>query len=309
MFMVVLCAPISPARIMVPIRFRQFCQSSAKLLFTREVDMRVLIPMIVLLTVGGASAFDDAIPPALTAPLSKGYTIAKRFEGPSGLTGWLMRDPEGVYYTFWTTSDGKYMLDGALVDERGNDLTESFQVRYKPPIDTTTLWSQLEKAAQIVTGPVNNQKSEIYIFVDPNCPYCHLLWRALRPYETAGLQIHWIEVAFLREDSAGKAAALLTSSDKARALEFSQTSFERGGIRPLTSIPENVSKRLADNLVLMHLFGFLGVPGIVCKDSKGMIQTRSGMPRISDLPRLTGIGKQRLDFDAPEEVGGESPLR
>jgi len=241
-----------------------------------------------------ASSFVST-PPALTVPIKGGLTVAKRFDGPSGLTGWLMKDSSGIFYTFWTTSDGALMMAGALINEQGENLTQKFQDQYEPKADLAALWPQLQNTAQIVTGPQSNPKGVVYVFIDPNCPFCHSLWLALRHYEAAGLQVHWVIVGFLHEDSAGKAAALLSAPDQAEALVNSQSNFQAGGIKPLATIPDALKASLRDNLNLMHAFGFKGVPGILYKDAKGTIHTHDGMPKLAELPAITGLPEQNVD--------------
>ena len=233
-----------------------------------------------------------ATPPALSAPLKGGLTVEKHFDGPSGLSGWLMKDPGGTYYTFWTTPDGKLMLAGALLNEAGENLTAKFQDQYEPKPELNALWSRLPGTAPINTGPAKGAKGSLYVFVDPNCPFCHMLWLGLQPYTAAGLQVHWIIVGFLHEDSAGKAAALLTATDKVATLTSSQANFQAGGLKPLESIPEATAAQLKDNLALMHEFGFKGVPGIVYQDAKGVVHTKDGMPRLAELPGITGLPEQ-----------------
>lgn len=246
------------------------------------------------------ASYSGPTPPALTAPLKGGLTVAKKFDGPSGLTGWLMKDPGGTYYTFWTTSDGALMMAGALMDAQGTNYTAKYQDQYEPKADLNALWPKLEKSTQIVTGPRTAPKGVLYAFIDPNCPFCHFLWSALRSYEAAGLQIHWVIVGFLHEDSAGKAAALLSAADPAAALSSSQSNFQAGGIKPLASIPEALKGPLMDNLNLMHAFGFKGVPGIVWKDGQGAIHSHDGMPSLKDLPAMTGLPEQPVTDPALE---------
>jgi len=235
-------------------------------------------------------------PPALNAPLKGGLIVFAKGEGPSGLTGWLMKDKSGTYYTFFTTPDGKYLFAGALLDENGNNLTQKFQDMYEPKADLSTLFGKLNATAHITTG-AKLSKGEIYVFIDPNCPYCHLFWVALRPYEAAGLKVHWIEVGFLHEDSAAKAAALLTADDQPAALARSQENFDSGGITPLATIPADTATKLKDNLALMHAFQIAGTPGIVFKDAKGTIHTKQGMPKLQDLPAMTGLPEQPAPSD------------
>ena len=59
----------------------------------------------------------------------------------------------------------------------------------------------------------------IYMFSDPNCPYCNMFWKQARPWVESGkVQLRHIMVGMLRADSAGKSAALLSAKDPQAAL-------------------------------------------------------------------------------------------
>ncbi len=74
----------------------------------------------------------------------------------------------------------------------------------------------LPKATWVADG---RGRRAVYIFFDPNCPACQLLYRNLRgliePHE---LQVRWVPVAIVNATSLGKAAAILEAPDPAAAL-------------------------------------------------------------------------------------------
>ena len=45
----------------------------------------------------------------------------------------------------------------------------------------------------------------------------------------------------------------------------------------------------------MDRFGVSGTPGLVWKDEKGRVQVRTGMPRLLQLPSITGLPAQKID--------------
>ncbi|MBR7914641.1 hypothetical protein KDX16_02130 [Burkholderia vietnamiensis] len=61
------------------------------------------------------------------------------------------------------------------------------------------------------------RKNQKYMCFRIQTVLLHLLWKALQPYENAGLQVRLIPIGFLRNDSTGKAAALLDSKEKSHA--------------------------------------------------------------------------------------------
>lgn len=163
---------------------------------------------------------------------------------------------------------------------------------------TPALFADIEKAAHFTEGAAK-PKTTLYVFIDPNCLYCHLAWKALQPYEKAGLQVKWIPVAFQKPSSAGRAAAIMQARDPAAALRENEIKYRHktydGGIKPLAKIRPDIDKALDANLALMEKTGAPGTPLLVWKDAGGKIGFRNGMPRLSELPQITGLPLQKID--------------
>lgn len=243
--------------------------------------------------VSSASIASPAVPPALHYVLQHGFHITKSFIAASGLTGWVMQAPDGRYGVFYSTPDGQSLIAGKLITASGDDLTERYNAQYVPKPDLDALWTRLVNADAVVTGAQQNHSAVLYAIMDPNCSFCHLLWIALKPYEAAGLQVRWIPVGFLRADSAGKAVALLKGG--APALTELQEKFderaESGGIAAIEITPDMKAK-LDANLALMHAADAHGTPSLFYKDTTGHVVRKDGMPKLAELPGITGIPAQ-----------------
>lgn len=128
----------------------------------------------------------------------------------------------------------------------------------------------------------------LYVFVDANCPYCHALWRALQPYQRAGLQVRNILVGVISASSPSKAAAVFDARDPAIAWRRNEEHWGSlpdgaGGIEPITRVSATDRTALADNLALMHGFGIPGTPGLVYIDARHQIHVIAGVPGKIDL--------------------------
>lgn len=98
----------------------------------------------------------------------------------------------------------------------------------------------------------------VYIFFDPNCPACQMLYKNLQPFiHSHDLQLRWVPVAIVNATSAGKAAAILQAPDPAAALRRNEESYHtdsyRGGIEediPTASTERKLraNERLLDQL-------------------------------------------------------------
>ena len=168
--------------------------------------------------------------------------------------------------------------------------------RHAAPV--ADLFAQLEGADAVVEG-ARDSRHLLYVFFDANCYYCHLTWKALQPYEAVGLQVRWVPVAYQQPSSVGRAAAIMESPDRAAALRQNETGYDRahfdGAIAPLANVSSARKKSLEANTKLMRAFGAPGTPAVVWKDASGNVQFRAGVPRLSELPALTGLPAQPND--------------
>jgi thiol:disulfide interchange protein DsbG len=166
------------------------------------------------------------------------------------------------------------------------------------PADYARLFPELERSGYVAEGAAVPQ-SVLYVFFDANCYYCNLTWKALQPYEKAGLQVRWVPVAYQKPSSTGRAAAVMEAPDRAAALRANELGYKPqtydGGIKPLAKVRPATLKMLRANLDLMKRFGAPGTPAVVWKDSGGNVGFRNAVPRLSELPRITGLPAQRID--------------
>ncbi|HUW99168.1 MAG TPA: thioredoxin fold domain-containing protein [Acidiferrobacter sp.] len=139
------------------------------------------------------------------------------------------------------------------------------------------LWSGLQTAASISEGTGAKQ---LYIFFDPNCPYCHDLYQALQPLIGPDqLKIAWIPVGILALSSFGKAAHLLEDNDPMAALDRAERAFRHksGELTPARATPA-ITRGLTNNVRLLAAAGADGVPFLVYKDQTGRVNTVMGDP-------------------------------
>jgi len=176
-------------------------------------------------------------------------------------------------------------------------LVASAHARQPAPAELPALYAALEKTDAVVEG-LTSPKRVLYIFFDANCWYCHLTWKALQAYEKAGLQVRWVPVAYQKDSSTTKAAAIMQAKDRVAALRENETGYRAesydGGIAPAKA-SKALEAQLEANFGLMDRFGVSGTPGLVWKDEKGRVRVRTGMPRLSQLPAITGLPAQKID--------------
>jgi thiol:disulfide interchange protein DsbG len=244
--------------------------------------MRSLRALALLACLLGLSApvFAD-IPPALASLQAQGGVIGHSFPAPDGLTGWVVQI-QGRSLILYTTPSGAYVLSGPLVDKGGNNLTEQYSNTYIEQPAANKLFAQLANDPMLIDEG-NPHAPEMYAYVDANCIYCNKLWTEVRPYVQSGkIRMHWVILAFLKDSSPGRGAAILAAPDRLAALMLDETQFdkehEEGGIPPLTPIPPTVVGALNAHSAELAEAGSQGTPLILYR--KGSTWTLSdGMPR------------------------------
>ena len=133
----------------------------------------------------------------------------------------------------------------------------------------------------------------VWIFFDPNCPYCHKLYERLRPWVGKdNLQFRWVPVGLLTPTSEGKAAALLQAGDPLAALRRSENDFNLsaagpgGGIAPARRMAGKTRMDLQANLALLQGENLTGVPLMVFRRKDGGAALFMGAPTPAQLAEL-----------------------
>ncbi|MFP4615923.1 MAG: thiol:disulfide interchange protein DsbG [Thiohalorhabdus sp.] len=156
-------------------------------------------------------------------------------------------------------------------------------------------WEVLENESHWVTTGTEDPERIVYVFTDPNCPYCHDLSKATKPYYEEGLQVRHILVGILRPSSPGKAAAILGADDPSQALNEHERSYGDGGIDPVDSPGAKIQSRLEDNQRLMQRLGAQATPALVYRDADGEVHMVAGMPRLEALPEILRLPEQPVE--------------
>lgn len=142
-------------------------------------------------------------------------------------------------------------------------------------------------ATQRLTGiTVGHGLPVLYVYFDPNCPFCHTLYTTLEPIASR-LSVRWIPVAILAASSGPRGAAILQGGPKALAYNehhFSRTG-EEGGIAP--SRDKTTALAVARNTLTLTESGAssLGTPTLVWKDRRG-VHVVVGVPAKEQLASL-----------------------
>jgi len=266
------------------------------------------LPLAAFGAVGAATIATSVViasperPAALQALEKQGVTVVGTFPAPGGLTAWAAYIGQRPLSLF-VTPDGKHVIAGTLLDAQGKEVAEAaLEQAVRGPM-TAAAWSKLESSHWIEDGKKGAPRT-VYVFMDPNCPYCNKFWADARPWVDSGkVVLRHVMVGMLTPTSAGKAAALLADKNPSAAL----AAYERGhmeqngksipsgrarplgdaGLKPLTNIPADIQAKLAANEQLMASLGLRATPAMVWRDANGTVQMRTGAPS-SALEQVLG---------------------
>lgn len=151
--------------------------------------------------------------------------------------------------------------------------------------------ADISKATFIAEG---TGKRAIYIFFDPNCPFCHQLYKKLRPFVGKDdVQFRWIPLGMLTPSSLPKAAAILQASDPVQAFykneddyDFAANGQPGGGIEPAKDVSSKVRAELAANLALYNSQKLFGVPVVIWRKADGRADMLIGVPSDAQIQRM-----------------------
>ncbi|AIR91417.1 thiol:disulfide interchange protein DsbG [Pseudomonas cremoricolorata] len=243
--------------------------------------------LITLALLGAPLAQAESLPAAIQQIEAKGAVIKGQFDAPDGLRGYAA-EYQGNALALYLTAGGKHVLVGNLFDAKGDDLSaEPLQRLVHEPMGKV-LWGKMQDSAWIADGKADAPRI-VYVFSDPNCPYCNLFWEQARPWVESGkVQLRHIMVGIIRADSPGKSAALLAAKDPAKALHQHEAAGKGSALKALEPIPEAVKQQLAGNMALMQGMGLQATPAIFYLDEQGRMQRQQGAPQPQMLERILG---------------------
>lgn len=244
------------------------------------------LALLVMTTTAGAEP-QQALPAPIQALQARGVQIVGTFQAPGGLTGYagvMGRQPLSIYLT----ENGQYAIIGPMINAEGEFVDQdTLQQMVIEPM-SERIWAQLQHSTWVPEGAANAPRI-VYVFSDPNCPYCHLFWKRAQPWVDSGkVQLRRVLVGVISRTSANKAAAILTADNPAQAFVKNQKQFREGGITPLEDIPAEIHSKLISNLQLMRQLGLRGTPGIVYRDNAGHVQFWRGVPPKQAMTKVLG---------------------
>ncbi len=234
-----------------------------------------------------SSAVSEDIPAAIKNLENRGVEIIGKLDTPADIDAYAAiakQQPLAVYLT----PDKQHVIIGTLIDEDGHDITYDALQEATVGVWSESTWQTLTDSSWVADGNPNAERI-VYMFTDPNCPFCHKFWEQSRPWVDSGaVQLRHILVGMLTETSEGKAAAILASNNPSVALMEHEKKLNQSGIEPLEDIPSDIAEQLKENADVMNDLMITGTPGILYHDSEGQLKIQRGAPLDEDLELILG---------------------
>ena len=243
---------------------------------------------------------DHAAIQKLVTKVAKGQLVIQHYiPAPDNLQG-VIAAPKagGRAIVLYADKQGRYLVVGNVIDAAGKNLTQADTAKYITAEAAKKAYLAAAKTHWFAQGS-DKAPHKLYVAIDPNCSFCHLMYKELYPLIQAGkVQVRWIPVAILKSTSKGKAAALLAAgSDTASValLHKDEMQFdlhdEEGGIQPLKPNANNMAvstafSRVDANTAFFTGNGFNGTPTLVYKSDQGEYGFYPGYIRGAALQKL-----------------------
>ena len=166
-------------------------------------------------------------------------------------------DSENINDVYYMTDDGKYFINGSIIDvETHDNLTENSKSTKRKEIV-----SQFGKDQRIDFFP-KNMKYHVTVYTDIDCGYCRKLHKEMKDFNDLGIGISYLfwPRAGLKSSSYNKAVTAWCAADRNQAMTQSQNG--------ITLTPKQCDNPVAEHFNSGIKIGVRGTPNIVTDDGE-----------------------------------------
>lgn len=156
----------------------------------------------------------------------------------------------------------------------------------KTPVTTAAI--EAEAKGFVVGTPMATRT--VYVFFDPQCPHCAVLWQQAKPLKNQAKFV-WIPVAFSGATGMAQGATILAAPDPVAKMEENEASIiaKTGGITAASGVDAQ-KEQVKNNTALLTRMGFESVPSIVALHAQtGQLVTAEGSMPTAELAARLGL--------------------
>lgn len=159
-----------------------------------------------------------------------------------------------------------------------------------PAARTPVTTAAIEAEAKGFTVGTPMATRTVYVFFDPQCPHCAVLWQQAKPLKNQAKFV-WIPVAFSGATGMAQGATILAAPDPVAKMEENEASIlaKTGGITAASGLDAQ-KEQVKKNTELLTRMGFESVPSIVALHAQtGQLVTAEGSMPTAQLAARLGL--------------------
>jgi len=182
------------------------------------------------------------------------------------------------------------LLAAALLLAACKDAATPAEPAAAPAARTPVTTAAIEAEAKGFTVGTPMATRTVYVFFDPQCPHCAVLWQQAKPLKNQAKFV-WIPVAFSGATGMAQGATILAAADPVAKMEENEASIlaKTGGITAASGVDAQ-KEQVKKNTELLTRMGFESVPSIVALHAQtGQLVTAEGSMPTAQLAARLGL--------------------
>ena len=223
----------------------------------------------------------------LNKAMGEPVTVKKTFSAPMGLTGVVVNTHQAQDIVLYVDQAMAHFFVGMIFDAQGNNLTAQYVTKNMPDSALDAAMAQVEALPHIEEG--NPNAPVLYVFADPNCPYCAKLHEMIDSDLRDGkLRVRWILTSSLGHD--GKAEAIYTLDQRmpGQGAEMLRQYYKGVGEKA-PEYDEQGAQAVADANRYFNDMGLKGTPFLMYRTQSGTIGTHMGVPDDNTFAQIVSV--------------------
>ena len=223
----------------------------------------------------------------LNRAMGESVSVKETFAAPMGLTGVVVNTSQVKNIVMYVDEAMRHFIVGMIFDAEGRNLTAQYVTKNMPDSALDAVVSQLEAMQYIEEGHPNAPL--VYVFADPNCPYCAKLHEMVdRDLRDGKLRIRWILTSSLGHDGKAEAVYSLNKRMSGQGAEMLRQYYKGIGEKS-PEYDEYGAKAVAEANRYFNDMGLKGTPFLMYRTRSGSVGTHMGLPDENTYRQIVSV--------------------
>lgn len=166
------------------------------------------------------------------------------------------------YETILVTADGRYLVQGDLLEIRGNKVVSVTDQQLAG--ERRTALAAVKSGDMVIFPAAGKTRAAVYVFTDVDCGYCRKLHKEMAEINKLGIEVRYL--AFPRSGPKTPVAEKMDSVWCAKDPKAAMTQ-AKAGVQ-LAQAPSVCKSPVADQFALGERLGVRGTPAIMAVDGR-----------------------------------------